>query len=193
MRSVCVFCGSRSGRGEAHAGTARALGRALAGRGVRLVFGGGKVGLMGVVADAALEAGGEAVGVIPKMLVEREISHERLTELHVVGSMHERKALMNELSDGFVALAGGFGTMEELFEVLTWGQLGLHGKPCGFLDSDGYYAPLLGFFDRMVEEGFLEGENRARVVFETDPEALLDAFERYEPPATARWIGGGET
>lgn len=193
MESVCVFCGSRPGRGEAYVESARSLGRALAGRGIRLVYGGGKVGLMGVVADAALEAGGEAVGVIPRMLVEREISHGGLTELHVVGSMHERKALMNDLSDGFVALAGGFGTMEELFEVLTWGQLGLHGKPCGFLDANGYYGPLLGFFDRMVDEGFLEGQNRARVVFETDPDALLDAFRFYEPPRTARWVRESET
>jgi uncharacterized protein (TIGR00730 family) len=193
MESVCVFCGSRPGRGEAYVESARSLGRALAGRGIRLVYGGGKVGLMGVVADAALEAGGEAVGVIPRMLVEREISHGGLTELHVVGSMHERKALMNDLSDGFVALAGGFGTMEELFEVLTWGQLGLHGKPCGFLDANGYYGPLLSFFDRMVDEGFLEGQNRARVVFETDPDALLDAFRFYEPPRTARWVRESET
>jgi uncharacterized protein (TIGR00730 family) len=147
---------------------------------------------MGVIADAMLEAGGEAVGVIPEMLVEREISHENLTELHVVASMHERKALMNDLSDGFVALPGGFGTLEELFEVLTWGQLGLHGKPCGFLDVAGYYRPLLSFFDRMVGEGFLEADGRSRVVFETDPAALLDAFERYRPPATPKWVGRTE-
>lgn len=155
---------------------------------MRLVYGGGRVGLMGVVADAALGAGGEVVGIIPRALVEREISHKGLTDLRVVGSMHERKALMNELSDGFVALPGGTGTLEEIFEVLTWGQLGLHDKPCGFLDATGYYAPLLAFFDRMVAEGFLKQEHRAKVLFETSPDALLEAFDRYEPPRVAKWI-----
>jgi len=180
-----VFCGSRAGFDGGYARSAQGLGRAVAGRGLRLVYGGGRVGLMGLVADAALEADGEVVGVMPRMLVDREISHSGLTELHVVGSMHERKALMNDLSDGFVALPGGFGTLEELFEVLTWGQLGLHAKPCGFLDDSGYYAPLLGFFDRMVGEGFLKGEHRDRVLFATDPEELLDAFERYEASCTS--------
>jgi len=193
VKSVCVFCGSSAGSDGRYAEGARRLGRALAGRGLRLVYGGGRVGLMGVVADAALVAGGEVVGVMPKMLVDREISHSGLTELRVVGSMHERKALMNDLSDGFVALPGGFGTLEELFEVLTWGQLGLHGKPCGFLDGSGYYDPLLSFFDRMVREGFLGSENRARVLFHSDPEALLDAFERYRPPATPKWVGRSQT
>lgn len=188
-----MFCGSSAGFDGRYADGARRLGRAIAGRGLRLVYGGGRVGLMGVVADAALGAGGEVVGVMPKMLVEREISHPGLTELHVVASMHERKALMNDLADGFVALPGGFGTLEELFEVLTWGQLGLHGKPCGLLDGSGYYAPLLAFFDRMVEEGFLKEEHRVRVLCAPHPEELLDAFKVYEAPVVHKWIGRSET
>jgi uncharacterized protein (TIGR00730 family) len=159
LRSVCVFCGARPGRDPAHLDAARQTGAALAERGVRVVFGGGSVGMMGAVADAALDAGGEVVGVIPRALVEREAAHPG-TDLRVVGSMHERKALMAELSDAFIALPGGIGTLEELFEVWTWGTLGLHGKPLGLLEVDGFWAPLVAFLDATVDAGFLTAEAR---------------------------------
>jgi uncharacterized protein (TIGR00730 family) len=193
VKSVCVFCGSRPGSEPAYAESARDLGRTLAETDVTLVYGGGHVGLMGVVADAALEAGGEVIGVMPKALVEREIAHTGLTKLHVVGSMHERKALMAELSEGFVALPGGTGTLEEFFEVLTWAQLGEHRKPCGLLNVAGYYDPLLTVFGHMVARGFLSEEHRELVVVETDPRAMLEAFARHEPPAVPKWIGSSET
>jgi len=193
VRSVCVFCGSRPGNDPAYADAARSLGASLAAMGATLVYGGGHVGLMGVVADAALEAGGEVIGVMPRALVEREISHQSLTKLHVVGSMHERKALMADLSDGFVALPGGTGTLEEFFEVLTWAQLGEHGKPCGLLNAGGYYDPLLALFGHMVKEGFLSDEHRTMLLVSPEPEALLDAFARYTPPAVPKWIGRPET
>jgi uncharacterized protein (TIGR00730 family) len=154
LRSICVFCGSRPENDPAYEAGARRLGRTLAERGTALVYGGGRVGLMSVVADAVLDAGGEAIGVIPKALVKREISHTRLTDLRVVGSMHERKALMSELSEGFVALPGNSGTLEEFFELQTWAQLGEHEKPCGLLNVGGYYDPLLALFDHMVAKGF---------------------------------------
>lgn len=156
-----------------------------------LVYGGGHVGLMGMAADAALTAGGEVIGVMPRALVEREISHEGLTELHIVGSMHERKVLMAELSEGFVALPGG--TLEEFFEVLTWAQFGEHWKPCGLLNVSGYYGPLLNLFDHMVEKGFVSEEHRAMVFVESEPADLLDAFSRYAPPRVPKWIGSSET
>lgn len=193
MKSVCVFCGSSSGANRAYREAARRLGRTLAEAGVVLVYGGGRVGLMGVLADAVLDAGGEAVGVIPKALVEREIAHAGLGDLRVVGSMHERKALMAELAEGFVALPGGTGTLEEFFEVLTWAQLGEHEKPCGFLNVDGYYDPLLGFLDRMVGEDFLSEEHRKMVLVDAEPEALLEKFSRYRPPKTIKWIDARET
>jgi len=148
---------------------------------------------MGVVAHAALVAGGEAIGVIPRSLVEREIAHKGLTDLHVVGSMHERKALMSELSEGFIALPGGTGTLEEFFEVLTWAQLGEHGKPCGLLNIAGYYDPLLAVFDHMVDNGFLSEPNRAVVLVETQPTALLGRFKEYRPPRTPKWSDASET
>jgi uncharacterized protein (TIGR00730 family) len=148
---------------------------------------------MGEVANAALAAGGEAIGVIPNFLVEREIAHTGLTDLHVVGSMHERKAMMSGLSDGFVALPGGTGTLEEFFEVLTWAQLGEHAKPCGLLNVAGYYDPLLSVLDHMVGKGFLSKSNRALVLVERDPGTLLAKFERYRPPETIKWVGGPET
>jgi uncharacterized protein (TIGR00730 family) len=154
LRSICVFCGSRPGNDPAYEAGARRLGRTLAERGTALVYGGGRVGLMSVVADAVLDAGGEAIGVIPKALVKREISRTGLTDLRVVGSMHERKALMSELSEGFVALPGNSGTLEEFFELQTWAQLGEHEKPCGLLNVGGYYDPLLALFDHMVAKGF---------------------------------------
>jgi uncharacterized protein (TIGR00730 family) len=193
LKAVCVFCGSSSGNDPAYAEAARTLGITLAERGITLVYGGGHVGLMGVVADAALGAGGGVIGVMPKALVEREIGHTGLTELHIVGSMHERKAMMSELSEGFVALPGGNGTLEEFFEVLTWAQLGEHDKPCGLLNVAGYYDPLLAVFDRMVDRDFLRKEHRKLVLVESDPSALLGRFEGYEPPKTVKWVGPSET
>jgi uncharacterized protein (TIGR00730 family) len=193
LRSLCVFCGSSTGHEPAYTEAARSLGRTLAGAKIRLIFGGGHVGLMGEVANAALAAGGEAIGVIPNSLVEREIAHTGLTDLHVVGSMHERKAMMSDLSDGFIALPGGTGTLEEFFEVLTWAQLGEHAKPCSLLNVAGYYDPLLRVFDHMVDKGFLSESNKALVLVESDPETLLAKLERYRPPETIKWVGGPET
>ncbi len=193
MRSVCVFCGSMTGTEPAYDEAARALGRALAAEGITLVYGGGRVGLMGVVAEAALEAGGEVVGVIPRALLEREIAHTGLPDLRVVGSMHERKALMSELSEGFIALPGGTGTLEEFFEVLTWAQLGEHRKPCGLLHAGRYYDPLLAVFDHMVSQGFLSEELRDMVLVKTGPEALLEALAGYQPPRVVKWIDRAET
>ena len=192
MNSVCVFCGSSPGNDPAYAEAAREFGRTLAERGNTLVYGGGHVGLMGVVADAALGAGGGVIGVMPRSLVDREIGHTDLTKLHVVRSMHERKALMSELSEGFIALPGGNGTLEEFFEVLTWAQLGEHAKPCGLLNVAGYYDPLLAVFDQMVDRAFLKREHRELVLVEEDPSALLERFEGYEPPRTIKWIGPSE-
>ena len=193
MKSVCVFCGSQPGDDPAYEGAARALGETLAAMGIELVYGGGHVGLMGAIADAALAAGGEATGVMPRALVDREIAHTGLTRLHVVGSMHERKAMMSELSEGFVALPGGSGTLEEFFEVLTWAQLGEHGKPCGLLNIAGNYDPLLAVFDHMVDRGFLNEKHRAMVLVETEPTAMLAKFEEYRPPKIAKWIDSSET
>lgn len=189
MRTVCVFCGSKEGSRPSYVEAARDMGKALARRGIGLVFGGGKVGLMGAVADAALEEGGEVVGVIPEALVSKEIGHTGLTKLHVVGSMHERKKLMADLSDGFVALPGGYGTLEEFFEVLSWAQLTIHEKPCALLDVDAYYAPLSALFDRTVREGFVHPDHRSLVLMEQDPDALIDLMQQYTPPETKKWIG----
>ena len=183
MKRICVFCGASPGRDPAHAEVARALGRALVARGLELVYGGGSVGLMGTVADAVLAAGGRVTGVIPQVLQIRELAHPGLTDLRVVGSMHERKALMAELSDGFVALPGGMGTIEELSEVLTWAQLGLHRRPIGLLDVAGYYGPLITFFDQAESAGFLRPEHRRLLLVERDPGALLARFEAFRPPA----------
>lgn len=180
---ICVFCGSSPGRGDRYRGAAASLGSLLAERGVGLVFGGGRVGSMGVVADAALAAGGEVIGVIPQQLVDRELAHTGLTTLHVVADMHERKAMMARLSDGFVAMPGGAGTLEELFEVWTWAQLGLHHKPLGLLDVDGFYEPLVVMLDHMVGEGFLTAEHRDMVARRSDPAELLDRLAAYEPPS----------
>ena len=172
--SVCVYCGSRPGRQPAYAEAARTLGQAVAARGWRLVYGGGKVGLMGIVADAVLAAGGEAVGVIPDSLMRREVGHPGLTELHVVPTMHLRKQMMAERADLFIALPGGIGTLEELYEVWTWRQLGYHDKPIGLLDSAGYYASLLAFMRHSVAEGFLAPEQLEALLIDSDPVALLD-------------------
>ena len=188
MKSVCVFCGSSPGRDPIHAEAARALGRALAARGLTLVYGGGATGLMGIVADAALGAGGQVTGIIPRGLERRELAHRGLTRLEVVGSMHERKARMAALAEGFVALPGGMGTLEELAEILTWAQLGLHARPVGLLDVGGYYQPLVAFFDRAVTAGFLRPEHRALLAVERDPAALLARFDAWTPPVVERWI-----
>jgi hypothetical protein len=188
MRSLCVFCGSATGARPAYAASAHALVAALARRGTGLVYGGGSVGIMGVLADAALAAGVRVEGVIPRHLDEREIGHHGLTRLHVVDGMHSRKALMAELSGGFLALPGGIGTLEELFEVYTWGQLGLHPKPVALLDVDGYYTPLVTFLDHATAEGFLRPEHRAFLLVGSDPETLLDAMEAWVPPTVPKWL-----
>lgn len=189
LQRVCVFCGSSSGARPEYADAARETGRALVERGIELVYGGGKVGLMGIVADAVLEAGGRAVGVIPEALMAREVGHAGLSELHVVETMHQRKALMADLADGFVALPGGFGTYEEFCEVLTWSQLGIHPKPCGLLNVSGFYDPLLALFDHAVREGFVRPGHRALVLEETGPAALLEAMRAWAPPPTVgKWI-----
>ena len=174
MRAVCVFCGASSGRLSAYADAARSLGAALAGRGLALVYGGGRVGLMGAVADGALAAGGEVTGVIPQELVARELAHGGLTRLHVVETLHERKALMADLSDGFIALPGGFGTLDELLEQLTWSQLGLHAKPIGLLDAEGYWGPLIALAQHATAEGFVREADLAAIAVAEDPGALLD-------------------
>ncbi|HEX9401189.1 MAG TPA: TIGR00730 family Rossman fold protein [Anaeromyxobacter sp.] len=193
MERVCVFCGSSPGSSPSYLAAAKAMGRTLAERGIGLVYGGGSVGLMGAVADAALAAGGEVVGIIPRALQLRELAHARLTTLHVVGSMHERKAKMAELAHGFIALPGGMGTLEEFAEMLTWAQLGLHARPCGLLDVGGYYQPLIAFFDRAVAEGFVRPEHRRLMVVGEDPAALLDRFDTWEAPAVERWIDSRST
>jgi uncharacterized protein (TIGR00730 family) len=188
MERLCVFSGSSPGAHPDYVLAAEELGRALADRDVVLVYGGASVGLMGAVADAALDAGGEVVGVIPQALIDREIAHPGLSDLRVVSSMHERKALMAELSDGFVALPGGMGTLEELFEVYTWTQLGLHSKPLGLFDVRSYFAKLVAFLDHTVEERFLTVEHREMLVVEQRAEALLEAFRRWRPPLRSKWI-----
>jgi uncharacterized protein (TIGR00730 family) len=189
VRRVCVFCGASSGRQPAYADAARALGAALAGRGLGLVYGGGRVGLMGAVADAALAAGGEVIGVIPQELVDRELAHGGVTELRVVGSLHERKALMAELSDAFVALPGGFGTLDELMEQLTWSQLGLHEKPVGLLDVEEYWRPLIALARHATEEGFVRESDLGAIAVGTDAEGLLGRLERMtrEPRPRPKW------
>jgi uncharacterized protein (TIGR00730 family) len=166
---------------------ARELGECLAAGGLELVYGGAMVGLMGAVADAALAKGGRVIGVIPRGLAER-VGHERLTECHVVDSMHERKAMMYELADGFIALPGGLGTLEEVFEILTWAQLGYHAKPCGALNVRGYYDALLSFLDHCVEERFVAGEHRSMLLVDSSPEALLEQFRTYQPPHREKWL-----
>jgi uncharacterized protein (TIGR00730 family) len=189
MKTVCVFCGSRGGSRPSYKAAARSMGSALARRRLRLVYGGGRVGLMGALAGAALEEGGEVVGVIPKALVEREVGHTGLSKLHIVGSMHERKKLMADLSDGFIALPGGYGTLEEFLEVLSWAQLGIHEKPCGLLDVDGFWQHLSSLFDKAVEEGFVSPNHRTLVLAEKDPWLLLDTMASYIPPKTKKWLG----
>jgi uncharacterized protein (TIGR00730 family) len=193
MRRICVYCGSSPGALPAYLEAAQALARALAARGIELVYGGGRVGLMGALADAVLGGGGRVIGVIPRALWDREVGHTGLTELRLVGSMHERKLLMADLADGFIALPGGMGTLEEFCEILTWSQLGLHQKPCGLLNIAGYYAPLLAFLDQMVDQGFLRPEYRALSLDDTDPDALLAQFEAYRPVPVTPWLNRSST
>ena len=186
MERVCVFCGASSGRLTAYATVARAFGEAVAARGLGLVFGGGRVGLMGAVADGALSGGAEVIGVIPQSLVDRELAHGGVSVLEVVGSLHERKARMAELSDAFVALPGGFGTLDELLEQLTWSQLGLHDRPIGLLDVEGYWRPLIALARHATEEGFVRESDLASIAVADDPEALLDRLERMTGEARPR-------
>lgn len=179
---MCVFCGANAGRRSEFGAAAREVGRLLASRGIAVVYGGGHVGLMGTVADGALEQGGEVIGVIPRLLLDKELGHRGLTRQIVVESMHERKATMAELSDGFLTLPGGMGTFEETFEVLTWAQLGIHGKPCGLLNVEGFFDPLLTFLDHAVAEGFYQRVHRGLLLSETDPARLLDRMAGYERP-----------
>ena len=182
LRRICVFTGSGAGRRADYAAGARALAAELVARGLELVYGGGNVGLMGVIADAVVEGDGRAIGVIPDFLQAREVAHTGLTELRVVSSMHARKAEMAELADAFVALPGGVGTLEELFEIFTWGQLGMHGKPFGLLNVAGYYDGLIAFLENAVAEGFVRAEHRAMLFVEAEASPLLDAFETYAAP-----------
>jgi uncharacterized protein (TIGR00730 family) len=193
MKRVCIYCGSSIGNQPIYREMAEAMGALLARRGIGLVYGGGNVGLMGVVADAALAGGGEVIGVIPHSLANREIAHAGVTDLRVVDSMHTRKALMAELSDAFIAMPGGVGTFEEFFEAVTWTQLGVHRKPCGLLNVGGFYAPLAAFIDQAVTEGFIKPTHRAMIVVDDDPERLLNSLATVEIPDVPKWIKKDET
>jgi uncharacterized protein (TIGR00730 family) len=188
LQRICVFCGSSSGTGESYLQAARAVGRLLYERNIELVYGGGRVGLMGAVADACLAAGGRVTGVIPQLLVDKEVAHRGLTELRVVHTMHERKALMADLADAFLALPGGYGTWDELCEVLTWSQIGIQRKASALLNVNGYYDPLLAMADRAVAEGFLRDVHRELLLTDTDPARLLDRLETYVTPVVDKWM-----
>ncbi|WLV24874.1 TIGR00730 family Rossman fold protein [Aciduricibacillus chroicocephali] len=188
MKSIAVFCGSSNGASEVYIESAKRFGKELAKRGITLVYGGASVGVMGAVADAVLEEGGKVIGVMPDFLDKREISHQNLTELIVVESMHERKAKMADLADGFVVLPGGPGTLEEFFEIFTWAQLGLHQKPCGLLNVNNYYDPLVELFNHMTREQFLHEKYRSIAIVETEPDQLIESFNSYEPPAVKTYI-----
>ncbi|PXX51176.1 TIGR00730 family Rossman fold protein [Aquitalea magnusonii] len=188
MKSVCLFCGSNKGLRPEYIAAAADFGRTLAEQGITLVYGAGKVGLMGVAADAALAAGGKVIGVIPEFLKAKEVAHLGLTELHVTDTMHQRKAMMAELADGFVALPGGFGTFDELFEILTWAQLSVHDKPVGLLDVAGFYQPLLALTRHAVAEGFVPASNMELFSHSPDILTLLDAMRSYQPRHTAKWL-----
>lgn len=190
MKRICVYCGSNPGLRQEYTEAAVAVGEALAARGLGLVYGGGAVGLMGVVADAALASGAEVIGVIPEKLMRKEIAHAGVTEMHVTKTMHERKALMTDLADGFIALPGGIGTFDELFETWTWGQLGYHRKPFGLLNVADYYTPLVTFLDHVTEQGFMRAEHRAALMVETYVETLLDRFVTFIPPDLPKWLEG---
>jgi len=189
MRRVSVFCGSSSGRRAAYQASATSLGETMAAQGIGLVYGGARVGLMGSVADSVIAHGGEAIGVIPTSLVQKELAHPGLSELHVVDTMHERKALMSQLSDGFIALAGGIGTLEEMFEALTWAQLGFHDKPCCLMNTAGYYDPLIAFLRMAVEEGFVKQRHLDQLLIESDPQRLLKSMASHRSDAEPKWQG----
>ena len=193
INSICIYCGSSPGKRDAYATAAIALAESLVRRNIRLVYGGASIGIMGTVADQVLKLGGQVVGVIPKALAHKEVAHANLTELHVTQSMHERKTRMAELADGFIALPGGIGTLEELFEIWTWAQLGFHNKPCGLLNVEGYYDSLIGFLDHVLAEQFVKSHHRTMLMVETDPDALLDRYVAYQPPAVKHWLGKDET
>jgi uncharacterized protein (TIGR00730 family) len=193
LQSVCVFCGSNTGSSEVYRGAARSLARAIARAGLRLVYGGGSIGLMGVLAEAALAEGVDVTGVAPRRLLDREVVHRDLSRLHVVESMHERKSRMAELSDGFIALPGGYGTLDELFEALTWTQLGYHRKPCGLLNVSGFFDRLADYLEHAVQEGFLIREHRDMLVVADDPDLMIERLRSARLPQVSKWIGRGET
>jgi uncharacterized protein (TIGR00730 family) len=188
MKNITVFCGSNSGFRAEYAEAAGNLARCLAERNIRLIYGGGNVGLMGIIADEVMRSGGEVIGIIPESLDKKEVGHRGITELRVVSSMHERKALMAELTDGFIAMPGGIGTFEEFFEILTWAQLGFHKKPCGILNVAGYYDGLLALCDNAVSEGFLRDVHRRLILDETDSVALLEKMRDFQPQPIEKWI-----
>lgn len=192
FKRLCVFCGSKPGNRIEYSDAARTLGEILVREGIGLVFGGGRIGLMRVIADTVLDAGGEAIGVIPHGLAEKEVAHPDVTALHVVDSMHERKARMADLSDGFIAMPGGLGTLEEIAEALTWGQLGIHQKPCGILNVGGFYDDFIAFLDKATSHDFLHPAQRDLIKVASEPEALLEAMRDYEPPVGTRWLNKSE-
>ena len=192
IKNICVYCGSSPGKNPAYTKVAKDLGYALCDQGIGLVYGGAAIGVMGAVADAVLESGGRAIGVIPKSLAVKEVAHGSLSELHVVASMHERKAMMAELSDGFIALPGGWGTLEEIFEILTWAQLGFHKKPCGLLNVEGYYNGLISFLENAFEQQFVSDQCRPMLMTANQPSALLEQFAAYEAPNVRKWMGEDE-
>lgn len=188
LQRICVYCGSNPGAREIYADTARELAAVLVAQKLELVYGGADKGIMGVIADAVLQLGGKVHGVIPTLLCEKELAHQGLTELHVVASMHERKTMMAALADGFIAMPGGYGTLEEIIEIITWGQLRFHDKPCGLLNVDGYYDHLLSYLDHAVQEGFLKPDNRNMLLCDSTATGLLQQFDRYEAPRVGKWL-----
>jgi hypothetical protein len=193
MQALCIYCGSSPGRRPEYADAARSMAGALVERNIKLIYGGGSVGLMGTLADAVLQQGGQVEGVIPEALLRKEVGHQQLSKLHVTHSMHERKMLMADLADGFIALPGGLGTLEELFEIWTWAQLGFHRKPCGMLNVTGFFDPLISFLDHTVSEQFVKATHRSILIVAQDPADLLDRMAAYTPPATAKWVNRRET
>lgn len=192
ITSICIYCGSSPGKKEAYTSAAIALAEALVRRNIRLVYGGASIGIMGTVADHVLKLGGQVIGVIPKALAHKEVAHANLTELHVTQSMHERKMRMAELADGFIALPGGIGTLEELFEIWTWAQLGFHDKPCGLLNVAGYYDTLITFLDHVLEEQFVKAHHRDILMVESDPDVLLERYINFQAQPVRHWLAKDE-